>query len=96
MLRTCLLKPFRPGAVVDTHSRVAQQVSSQDNVTRGDTTTTGGPQWFLQVHPCLSEQFGQALGLQLLSIGIHESREGHVDRTREMAGQRICAGEREE
>ncbi|TNN40957.1 hypothetical protein EYF80_048867 [Liparis tanakae] len=85
-----------PGAVVNTHPRVPEQVSRQNNVTRRDAGPTGSPQRFLQVHARLSEQLGQAFGFQLLAGGIQERRERHVDRTGEMSRQRVCEGEEEE
>lgn len=90
MLRRCSFKPLTPRAVINTHPWVAEQVSSQNDVTRRDTRTTRSPEWSLQVHSCLSEQFGQGLGSQHLSRRIQETSEWHVDGTGEMAWQRVC------
>lgn len=81
----CPLKPFSPGAVINTHPWVAKLMSSQSNVTGCHTDSAGGPEGLLQVHPRLLEQFGQTFCVQLLSGGIHESIERHVDAAGEMA-----------
>lgn len=96
MIRRCPFKPFRPGAVIDTHPGVPEQVSGQSNVTRCDARPAGSPERLLRVHACLPEQFGQVLGPQFLSRGIHEGGEWHVDGAGEMARQRVCEGETEE
>lgn len=91
----CSLKPLGPGAVVNTHPRVAEQVSSQHHVAGGHARPAGGPERLAQVHPRLLEESAQLLVPQLLSRGIHEGSEGHVDGSRKVPRERVCESETE-
>ena len=89
----CLFEPFSPGAYINTNPRMPQQVSSQSDLTWSDARAAAGPQWFLQVHPCLLELLGKALHSQYLSRSIQERSEWHVDGIREMARLYICVSQ---